>query len=242
MLLTEIFDALSYGELNQVHIGGFGERGVDPANHPHILTHINLGLTELHKRFNLREGRLTLNMVAGLDTYVLDKMYALGNPESFGVPQYIQDTYDEPFLNDVLKVERVFDDKGNELALNAGDDPTNPRYVNIRTPTFNTLRVPAHLKSESLTVVYRAKHPEVIKEDTSFDPTETVVDLPYSHLEALLYYVASRVYNPIGNLGEFHEGNNYAAKFEAACRLLENQGLQINNGELNHRLIRNGWV
>jgi len=68
------------------------------------------------------------------------------------------------------------------------------------------------------------------------------VQLPDSHLEALLFFVASRVNNPIGMTNEFNAGNSYAAKFEAACQALEEQGLQVDQDSQNTRLHRGGWV
>lgn len=242
MLLSEIFNALTYGELSQVNIGGIEANGISAGNQGQILTHVNLGLTELHKRFLLKEGRITLLRQAGVTTYVLNKKYAVSNRESWEPVKYILDSMDRPFQDDLLKVERVYDVAGNELVLNGSDLSANPDHVNVRTTSYNTLVIPEHLAGETVSIVYRANHPQIIREDNSFDPTEIEVDLPYSHLEPLLYYVASRVLNPIGAGGQFHEGNNYAAKFEQACMQLEMGGYRLDVGETNHRLVRNGWV
>jgi len=241
MKLTEVFQALTYGELRQLHIGGAEEQGITKDNQNEILTHVNLGLTELHKRFLLKEGRVTLHLVPGLRTYTVSRKHAVSNMESWGVEKYIHDSMLQPFEDDLLKIERVFDATGQELALNAGDLGYG-HPLNVRTVSMNTLVLPELLKGDTVDVVYRANHPQLIREDNSFDPAEIEVDLPYSHLEALLFYVASRVMNPIGAGGNFHEGNNYAAKFEAACQLLDNQGHRLDVGEGNTRFARNGWV
>lgn len=240
MKLSEIFQALTYGELRQLNIGGAEGQGITKENQNEILTHVNLGLTELHKRFLLREGRVTLQLLPGVRTYTVSKKHAQSNRESWGVEKYILDSMAQPFEDDLLKIERVYDAKGQELGLNASEGYGHP--LNVRTVSMNTLVLPELLKGDTVDVVYRANHPQLIREDNSFDPTEIEVDLPYSHLEALLFYVASRVMNPIGAGGGFHEGNNYAAKFEAACALLDNQGLRLDVGDGNTRLQRNGWV
>lgn len=240
MKLSEIFQALTYGELRQLNIGGAEASGITKENQNEILTHVNLGLTELHKRFLLREGRVTLQLLPGVRTYTVSKKHAQSNLESWGVEKYILDSMDQPFEDDLLKIERVYDANGQELGLNASEGYGHP--LNVRTVSMNTLVLPELLEGDTVDVVYRANHPQLIREDNSFDPTEIEVDLPYSHLEALLFYVASRVMNPIGAGGGFHEGNNYAAKFEAACALLDNQGLRLDVGEGNTRLQRNGWV
>jgi hypothetical protein len=245
MTLQEIFDQLSYGELSQISMGGSGDAGINEANWERVLASVNLGLTELHKRFLLKEGRIDIQLEPGKNTYVLDKKYAQNNRESFGVTKYLLDSPDAVFENNVLKIERVYDDLGNELGLNQGGDSYDLLLTSCRTPSYNTLVLPVDLKSEKVTVVYRENHPIILKEQGYFALDEVEVTLPYSHLEALLLYVASRIMNPIGvsgSQGQFHEGNNYAAKFEAACSRLEQTNLRIDQSERNSRLERNGWV
>jgi hypothetical protein len=69
----------------------------------------------------------------------------------------------------------------------------------------------------------------------------TEVNLPVTHLEPLLYFVASRIMNPVGASGEFHEGNNYAAKYEQACQQLEMHGFSLNTQASRDQFERNGW-
>ena len=59
------------------------------------------------------------------------------------------------------------------------------------------------------------------------NPEITKVELPSSHLQALLYFVASRTYNPIGMTNELNAGNNWYANCEAACQELEVQGCKL---------------
>ena len=57
--------------------------------------------------------------------------------------------------------------------------------------------------------------------------------LPYEYKEALIYYVASRFFNPLGAMqigtSQFHEGSSYYSKFEEACARLKELGLEIDN-------------
>jgi hypothetical protein len=57
-----------------------------------------------------------------------------------------------------------------------------------------------------------------------------------------LYFVASRVHNPIGMTNEFHAGNSYAAKYEQACMLLDMKNLQVDQGSENTKLRDRGFV
>lgn len=238
MNLQEIFDHLSGSELSQMSLGG-GEEGINEGNWERVLNAVNLGLTELHKRFLLREGRVTVAMQPGLRTYLLDQKHAVSDYENPLATKYLMDSLDDPFLGDVMKIERVYDAKGMELWLNSGNHPEG----SIRTPAYNMMVVPDTLPVQELTVVYRAKHPKLVKEQGYFNLEEQQVDLPDVYLEALIYYVASRLVNPTGvGATGFHEGNNYAAKFEASCAYLDSMEFQNKELEENNRLRRNGWV
>lgn len=224
MKLQEIFDQLTYGELSQLSIGG-GEAGViSETNHARVLAHINLGLTALYKRFNLKEKRLVIPLQWNADTYQLN-------------------------VDDILKIEKIMTDSEFELGLNQDSDP-----FSCFTPTLNTVRVPKVImaqgadlpdeyKTVGFTVVYRANHPKLVIKFGTLRPESTNVELPGSHLQALLYYVASRAHNPIVTTNnEFNAGNNYYAKYEAACQELEFQGLQVERGINNFKLHWSGWV
>lgn len=238
MKLSEIFNQLTYGELSQIHLGGADTGVIDEANYPKILAHINLGLTALHTRFPLKEGRLKLQTRPGMVTYPLNSRFAVCNTRSREVIRTIQDTASDSFKDDIHKVERVYQNT-QELGLN---DEANP--LSCFTPSAHVLRVPTEVAEEGalLQVVYRANHVPIAVGLGLFDPARVEVDLPYSHLEPLLYFVASRVNNPMGMANEFHAGNSYSAKYEAACQQLELQNLRVDQGAQNTRLERSGWV
>jgi len=249
MNLQEIFDQLTYGELSQLSMGG-GEPGViDVTNYPRVLAHVNLGLTALYKRFPLKEGRLSLQLTAGLLTYNINNKFALSNEGSVEPVKYLLDTVTSPFANDVLKIERVLTDDGAELPIN---DLSN--VYSVFTPTATALCVPADivaqvfelpdwLKTDKLELVYRANHPKITIGLTAFDPTATELELPDSHLEPLLLFVASRAMTPMG-AGQFEglAGNNYFAKYEQACQHIELMNLRVDQGSQNTRLRNSGWA
>ena len=91
--------------------------------------------------------------------------------------------------------------------------------------------------------MYRASHPKIVKGITLFDPSRVQVNLPETHLNALLLFVASRAHNPVGMTGEFNSGNNYAVKYEAECDQLNTAGLRPQRGRgLNQQFHTRGWV
>lgn len=223
MKLQEVFDQLSAGEFSQLSIGGEEQGVLNAFNIGKILGHVNLGLTSLFTRFNLKEGRLEIPLVAD------QVLYALNEPS-------------------ILKVERVMTAEEYELPLN---DKAKP--YSVLTPSLFQLRVPEVLVTDSackpegldtdgLIVVYRANHPNLVFSEVFTTADQIELELPYSHFSALLYFVASRVHNPIGMSNEFHAGNSYYAKYEAVCQELEGKGLQVDQGETNTKLVRNGWA
>lgn len=235
MKLSDIFDQLTHGELSQVFIGGGETQGITEENRAAIIAHINLGLTELHKRFFLKEGKVKIIPQEGRLTYLLDRKYAKSNERSTET-KYIDDS-ERKFTDDLLKIETVLDHKGCEFPLNNKDEP-----FSVFTPTYNMVVLPEDHDSEYVTVVYRANHEHLDDMAAMYPPEMVDVNIPQSHLWPLLLFVASRVMNPIGINNEFHEGNNYAAKFEEACQRLEQQNYQVDTLNSNTRLERGGWV
>lgn len=248
MKLSEIFTQLAYGELSQLALGKNSDGELSEANFPALVSHVNLGLTALYKRFTLKEGRLTLALQSGMMTYPLAPAYAVNAVGSTQPVRFIEDTVEAPFLGDIHKVERIYTEAGWEMGLNDVDDEyacTTPSMLVLRVPAAVVAQeaaLPSELKTSKLDVVYRANHPAIELRGGYIDPTKAEIELPISHLEALLYFVASRVNNPIGMSNEFHAGNSWAAKYEMECAKLETFDLRIDQGSRNTRLERNGWV
>jgi len=242
MKLSEVFSQLAYGELSQMGVINDTGDGLLPSKYGQMVAHVNMGLTALYKRFLLKEAKVSVTLVPGKSTYPLVST----TDTLFVVSQ------DSPvFLDNIHKIERVYTDTGIELALN--DDY---EAYSCKTPSMNTLQVPydivnkvvglpAELLTDSVQVVYRANHPKLVYVSTveaPYDPSTVTLELPDSHLEPLLLYVASRVNNPVGMTNEFHAGNSYYAKYEKACQELETTNIRIDQGRQNSKLVSNGWV
>lgn len=248
MKLQEVFDQLTHGELSQLSIGGNEAGVIAPANYNRLVPHVNLGLTALYKRFPLKEGRLILELQSGRTTYPIHSNYAVSSRTSRESVRYIKDSTAAPFKDDIHKIERVYTDKGFEFGLNDEAD-----VYGMFTPSATVLRVPAdvaaqviglpdELKSPRVELVYRANHPLIIADGADLEPDVIELELPYSHLEPLLFYIASRVHTPTGMTNETNMGNTYFAKYEASCQQLEQVNLRVDQGGQADRISRNGWV
>lgn len=251
MKLQEVFNQLTYGELSQLSIGG-GEAGViDPSNYNRVLAHINLGLTALYKRFNLKQGRITVELDPARTEYPLNNRFAVSNRNSKEVNRYIKDTSAVPFKGDILKVERVLAESGFEFNLNMVDDK-----LAMATPTASVLRVPQailvppddlpqEMRTSTLEITYRANHPLMVidLEDMDADDVAAIeLELPDTHLEPLLLFVAARAHTPLGMQQEGGAGNNWFQKYEMACQEIEDRGLRVDTDSQADRLTRNGWA
>lgn len=248
MKLQEIFDQLSTNELSQLAIGGQPAGVINSHNYKQILNHINLALTTLYRRFHLKEGQIQVALQPDTSVYVLKSDYAVSAQRSKQAVRYIVDSTAAPFHDDVIKIKRVLTDLGYEMPLNNVDNP-----ISCLTPSLTTLAVPdvllhptsktpKELITSHLGVTYQAAHPVLTLPLGLFDPHRVEIELPYSHLQALLYFVASRVNNPVGMGQEFNAGNNYAARFEAECKGLEAANIEIDQSSQPNRLRRHGFV
>lgn len=248
MKLQEVFDQLTHGELSQLSIGGNETGVIAPSSYNRLVPHVNLALTALYKRFPLKEGRLNLELQAGRTTYPINSRYAVTSKTSREAVRYIKDTVSEPFLDDIHKIERVYTSAGHEFGLNDEAD-----FYGMHTPSATVLRVhpdvvskaislPDELKTSTLEVVYRANHKLIVADGADLEPESIELELPYSHLEPLLFYIASRVHTPTGMTNETNMGNTYFAKYEASCQQIEALNLRVDQGSQNTRLQSNGWV
>lgn len=239
MYLSEVFDFLSFGELAHLSIGG-GDKsqiGIEIIDYPKVITNINMGLIELHKRFVIKESELTLQLYNQITTYYLKSEYAASNTTSTQTYKYILDaTQAVPFQDDIMVLTHVFDELGDEFLLNDIDDTTS-----LYTPTQNTLQVPFPSDDQTLLITYRAS-PSRIDYAGLEDPSTEEIDLPDQFFEPLCAYVAYRMLAGM-NIGEVNaQANFYHQKFEAACQLIQNQGMYVANTAANSRFGENGWL
>lgn len=234
MRLSTIFDQLTYGELSSLALGGIGNSGILEKHYPKVIANINLGLTELHKRFILKTSEVMVQQADHIQNYELHSRFAETNELSLEPVKYIMDSVYKPFQDDVLKIEQIYTEIGQEVCLNNLKEPCS--YF---TPSYNVVQVPAPDVANAMLVIYRADHVRIELRDQ--DPSMIEVDLPSTHLEALLFYVASRIHSGLSGEG-IQEGNNYLAKFEASCRKIEELSIMNKDNTTNTKLEDSGWV
>lgn len=94
---------------------------------------------------------------------------------------------------------------------------------------------------EKLTVFYKAAHPKLTEEDINLD---TELELPESHMQALLYFIASRLYASIPNQldGDLNEGLRYTDLYLKEISTLIDVGIDVEHLEENTLFQQRGFV
>lgn len=233
--LQDIFDNLSYGELEQLYIGGVGG-GIQPKDYPKIISAVNLGLTALYSRFPMVEKELTIQQYDHITEYFLDTKYAQSNVGSVEPIKYILDSEFSPFLDDILRITAAYNELGEEVVLN--DEYDSASWF---TPSYDSIQIPYPLNDNTATFIYRANHPKIPL--NVVDPSSVEVLVHATLFEALLAYVASRVYSARITQESVALGQTMAAKYEYICLQVELKNLlHTNEAAGNHKLDTGGWV
>ena len=112
MFLADIFQYLSRGELSQFAIGTENSGRVSENDYEKLVTHINLGLTNLFSRLPIKQDQTIITQKAGQTLY--------------------------PVSGDVLKIEEVYSEAGIKYALNDSsieESLFTPSYNTLQVPT-----------------------------------------------------------------------------------------------------------
>lgn len=238
MTLLDILKDLTYGELSGLAIGnlipGEFDNEPDPYQYEQIVSHINLGLKEIYKRFFLRSREIDVQQHEEITTYKLHSKYAQSNTTSpiLIAERYILDTAEEPYQDDILKVEEVYDEEGTKLSLNDITDP-----LSVYTPAYNLVQIPYPNDTSIFSVQYRACHPK-IPVTLATDPDTVEVELPNSLHIALLQYVGYRA-----NLRTNPEKSaDFWQQFERSVEHVDRLGLEVQGEPGDWRFDDHGWV
>lgn len=218
MKLSYVINQLRTGELTQLSIG---TATLDSAAIEQMVNVIQLGLTDLYTRFLLKKGQLSVTLDPD------ETEYPLAAP-------------------DLIQVERVLADSGEEFSINERSNP-----LSLRMASMGVLSVPQVILDQGddlppcyltkgLKIEYRADHPTISL--TDLNPDAVQLELPMTHLWALLMFVASRYHNPVGMGQEFNAGNTYWSKYERACQELELEGIELSDQDQPSRLHLKGFV
>jgi len=226
---------LAYGELSQMAIGTNNRGGIDESDYPTLISHINLGLTNLHSRLPLKQSQAIIAQQSDRVLYPLTSIYAI-NSNSVENNKFILDSATEPFVNDVLKIEEVYTESNVLLPLN-----DSAKANSVFTPSFNTLQVPTPESNKILAVLYRANHAQ-LPAKRGVDISAIEVSIPAVLIEPLLTFVVGRVAAAGNNQTSIQEAAAYQQKYEVQVQQIIQSGALSVDGPTNLRMRSNGWV
>lgn len=233
MLLSELVEYLTYGELSNLYVSGTEEKGIRHKDLPKIISNINLGMIDLHKRFPVLYKQVNIQMHEHISDYVLDSYYAETNTESGAAYKYIKDSVNNPFSNDVIRIINVVNEDDCKYPLNTQNNP-----YSLFTPSYNIVQVPYPLDENIIAVEYQA-YPAKIPTNTT-DTENFYIEFPEVMLEALIAFVNYKIYTGTGN--DKPEAIGYYQKYEAECLRLASLGIFNSDIYENLRLESNQWV
>ena len=230
MLLSKLFSYIATLDSAQINIGGDDEGLIAGKHYPKVINAANLALIEMYKEFPIRERSLAIQLYAHITEYILDPDYAQTNTASTEIYKYIQDSVYDPFEeNNVIKIERVYDEEGTELTLNTDLDT-----YSLYTPAYNILQHPYPDNDNSVVITYRSL-PDTIPIEV--DPDTYTVELPRQLLNLFLLYTNYKLLSSVNKQEAQVKYNEYLAALAQA----KMQGLFRLDDFPNQKLEALGW-
>lgn len=186
MIVQDIINAARYSELGNTAIKD---------NTDAILTFMNLGLLELHKRFPLRVEQTVLTLSNTTTTFNL--------PSTFMYPlaAYGEDKDGNIDMEHVLPI----------------NDESNPESIFFST--FKQVQVPDTLDGSSAVIVFAAKPDRYTADDLNIE-----LDLPETLIEPLLHYIGYKAQLGIRGDAQA-ENNAHWLRFDRSCKQAQDLGV-----------------
>jgi hypothetical protein len=238
ILLKDLFTMLSTGEFSNIALSRSATGTLNESEYEKVIGHINLGLVEIYKRFRFLENEMNLHVRPEVTTYYLrpERVVSL---ENITESKYLERPGDyEGFLN-ILEITGIFDESGNELVMN--NRFSTPA---IRQLAVDTLKITGLTASAIYSVVYQAAPSKIVLDD-EFDPDQYQLPIPDTIIEALLYFIAHRVYKPMGannSTANADKSAGYQQQYELCCQKLEMYGLAPQNDDRENKFEEEGWA
>lgn len=237
--VQDVFTLLATGEFSNLSLGVTSTGSIKETEYDKIVGAMNLGITEIYKRFRFLQDELTLHIDPDVEKYYLqdDKRAVLGDISS---SLYIEvEVVDDTTLINIIEVMGLLDEDGEQLKVN--NRFATPSIIQL-SPT--TLKITGVDTATTMTVLYQAIPPKIVL-DEDFDPATQVVSIAEVTLDALLYYIATRIYKPTGSndsTANSDKSQMYQQQYELACQKLQMYGLDANDDDEENTFESDGWA
>lgn len=227
MNLQEVLDQLEIGEISALSVGGAESGGISRDQYKKVIPHINLGLIDLFKRFNLGQRIETF-----APSTLANRLFAVNGDRA----HYL-------FDGKLISVDAVYDHYGRPLPINR-PECHNTVYTDGPTVTVPEAAVPGG-DDKRVTVHYRVAHPIIPWEQIGDHGNETwdiEVWLPIQCLEALILFVGSRMFSHVSGDQQSDTSATLYGRYLAACKALGTQGTLTEYAHELTQFERGGWI
>lgn len=239
MNLGDLFTTLAEGELRSLGIvldGG----DIDPDRRRSLINYTNKALTRLYTRFKHEVDFVDLTLSENIQRYWIDPLHAVSDTDGANVrPRYIQDTVDDPFTGDLIRILGVRDYDDNEATINLLINERSTETDSVKMLSYNKLffRKPEDLRL--LTIEYQKKHAEIPKDGSEDTP---IILFPTLE-EALVMHIAGRFYSGIGGEENLGRATMYFREYERICQIAEAEDmLQDSSSDVTSKLHDRGFI
>lgn len=214
MHVREFLDNVCIGELSNLYLGEQGQVELSLQRRRKLIHYMNQGLKILSSRFELIKKELIVRGMDHVSMYPLRKEHSISSGSS--KLRFIDDTHCDPFCGGLIKILDVRNEVGKPFPLNDINDSTS-----LFTPVYDTLQITHPVLNQGYSVIYQAVFP-AMGLDTG-DCCE--FDLPPMLEEALMAFVAGKVYSSMNGEANKVTSQEHMANFEVRC--LEAKGLDM---------------
>lgn len=206
MNVDDFIEQLCLGELSNLYLGEQGLVELHPNRRRKIILYTNQGLKALCSRFQLVKKELIVRGLDHVSLYPLRKEHSMTNGTARH--KFIDDRYCDPFEGDVIKILDVFNELGMKFPMNDVE-----KSESMFTPTYDTLQITHPVLGQGYSVIYQALAPKL-----SFDSTGCQeFNLPPMLEEALVAFVAGKVYEHMNGEANKATAQGHMATFESKC-------------------------
>lgn len=242
MIVSELFENLSYGELSNLSMSLEGSGEIRAEDQSKLVRYTNQALKLIYARFPHNRDYVNIRLSEGRHKYPLQTKYTVSANEVAADQQFILDSVTEPFEGNLLKIIGIRQEDIETTLI----DETKPLKINsrygifsVQTLTYDTLYVGDPVDGAELRIEYQATHPRLTMPP---DLTEVINLFPLLE-EALELKVAARVYSSMNGEEYAAKASRLDAEYESVCQLIETKDLlQLSSSTEHDKLTNQGFV
>jgi len=229
MLLSQLLSYVVTLDSAMINIGG-AEDGTVPAKYTlKTINALNIAMIEMYTNFPVKQRNMVIQLYSHITEYFLSSKYATTNTLSTETYKYIKDSATNPFLDDVIHIERVFNEEGQEFKLNKEDDP-----YSLFTPSYNVIQHVYPSNENALFLSYRAL-PKTIP--VAADPDTYEVDIPLQLVNLLVMFTDHKLLAATDKKASSYKLQEYLLQLQKA----KTTDLFLADTSVNGKLEDSGW-